>query len=73
MGLDGRAIDEKGMCVPWNRQKVNLYDYLERKANNEPVDLQIWTRAHRCQVVRVHQQSTWRVSTGSCCRMNCPS
>lgn len=53
VGMDGRAIDEKGdVCVPWNRQKVNLYDYLERKANSDTVDLQLWTRRGGCRVVR---------------------
>ena len=57
VGIDGQAIDYKGdVCVPWNRQKVDLFDFLDRKSNVDTMDLQIWTREEGCRVVRVRQR-----------------
>lgn len=55
VGIDGHGIDYKGdVCVPWNRQKVDLFDYLDRKSNADRLDLQVWADG-ACRVVRVQQ------------------
>ena len=52
VGIDNHAIDYKGdVCVPWNRQKVDLRDFLERKSNNDTMDLQVWNRREGCHVL----------------------
>ena len=55
VGIDGHGIDYKGdVCVPWNRQKVDLFDYLDRKSNADSLEVQFWAGG-KCRVVRVQQ------------------
>ena len=55
VGIDGKGIDYKGdVCVPWNRQKVDLFDYLDRKSNADALDVQVWAGG-ACRVVRARQ------------------
>ena len=55
VGIDEKGIDYKGdVCVPWNRQKVDLFDYLDRKSNADALDVQVWAGG-ACRVVRARQ------------------